>query len=98
MALDVSDRVAQKLREKHGVSIQEVIECFANRCGPSLLDTREDHKTIPPTKWFIAETDRGRKLKVVYIWADSRCTIKTAYPPSSVELEIYRKITGVFFT
>lgn len=93
----IPDSVLQKLMAKHNVAASEVIECFANRKGPSLTDNREEHRTNPPTRWFIAETDMGRKLKVVYIPIDNSFIIKTAYPANPIELEIYRKVAGVCF-
>lgn len=92
-----SEPVIKKLAEKHGVTVAEVIECFANRRGKSLYDTREGHKTIPPTMWFIAETDYGRKLKVVYVPTPNGPEIKTAYPANGMELEIYAAVAKVNF-
>lgn len=97
MRLYISDAVRSKLDQRHKVTESEVIECFANRLGSMLIDTREEHKTDPPTKWFIAETDMGRKLKVVYIRTDKGIAIKTAYPPNPVELDIYARIANVRF-
>jgi hypothetical protein len=97
MRLYISPAVQRKLSAKHKVTASEVVECFANRLGPALLDTREDHQTDPPTKWFIAETDMGRKLKIVYIRSDKGIAIKTAYPPNPVELDIYARIAKVSF-
>lgn len=89
MALKSSSAVKQKLAEKHGVSLEEIQQCFANRKGLLLEDTREDHKTDPPTQWFIAETDYGRRLKVVFIVKDGDIFLKTAYSPSEKEKAIY---------
>lgn len=97
MRLYISRSVQAKLSDKHKVTYSEVVECLANRVGPSLLDTREDHQTDPPTRWFIAETDMGRKLKVVYIRSDKGIAIKTAYPPNPAELDIYARIAKVRF-
>jgi len=47
MALKCSPAVRQKLSDKHGVSLEEVRECFANRVGGLLEDAREDHRTDP---------------------------------------------------
>lgn len=70
--------------------MDEVIECFSNRDGSFLEDTREVHKTNPKTQWFIAETNRGKKLKIVFIqFPDGSVRIKSAYPPNTVELYIY---------
>ena len=85
----ISDDVERKLREKHGVEFDEVIECFINRTGHYLRDTRERHRTVPPTEWFIAETNRGRRLKIVFIQHPDEIAIKTAYEPTPEEERIY---------
>lgn len=46
MALICSSAVNQKLAQKQGVSLEEVQQCFANREGNLLEDTREEHKPI----------------------------------------------------
>lgn len=76
MALKCSSAVKQKLADKHGVSLEEVQQCFANREGGLLEDTREAHKTDPPTQWFIAETDYGRRLKIVFILKNGDILLK----------------------
>lgn len=91
MALKCSSAVKRKLAEKHSVSLEEVQQCFANREGGLLEDTREDHKTDPPTQWFIAETDYGRRLKVVFMLKDGDIILKTAYLPNDLEESIYRR-------
>lgn len=91
MALKCSTAVKQKLAEKHGVNLDEVQQCFANREGGLLEDTREDHKSDPPTQWFIAETDYGRRLKVAFILKDGNILLKTAYGPSCKEEAIYQR-------
>ena len=65
--LKIADAILDKLTNKHNVSAREVEQSFENRYAGVLLDTRAKHKTIPPTMWFIAPTNRGRRLKVVYI-------------------------------
>ncbi|MDE1255102.1 hypothetical protein L9W76_18455 [Vibrio aestuarianus] len=87
----VPQSIKAKLKVKHGVSISEVEECFSNREKGFLEDTREQHKTNPATQWFIAETDYGRKLKVVFIEFPDRIELKTAYSPNEIEIEIYEK-------
>ncbi|MEJ2911873.1 ADP-ribosyl-(dinitrogen reductase) hydrolase [Pseudoalteromonas sp. C12FD-1] len=87
----VPHSVRMKLKNKHNVSIYEVEECFSNREGSFLEDTREKNKTNPPTNWFIAETDYGRKLKVVFIELEDRIELKTAYEPNQEEIRIYQK-------
>lgn len=92
-----SPSVLEKLAKKHNVSVSEVIECFANRRGKPLTDNRIDHKTNPPTRWFVAETDMGRKLKVVYIVVDNSFEVKTAYLANQQEIDIYTKVANVRF-
>lgn len=91
MALKCSSAVKQTLAQKHGVSLEEVQQCFANREGNLLEDIREEHKTDPPTQWFIAETDYGRRLKVAFMFKDGDIIVKTAYEPNQTEERIYRK-------
>lgn len=78
-----------KLDAKHTVSPQEIDECFDNMCGVNLIDDREEHRTDPPTLWFIAHTRTGRELKIVYIYRNGNIVIKTAYEPNEDEIRIY---------
>ncbi|HEY9786574.1 MAG TPA: hypothetical protein V6D17_14300 [Candidatus Obscuribacterales bacterium] len=74
------------------MSIEEVEECFLNRTKGFLEDTRTDHLTEPPTRWFISRTDRGRVLKVVFIEQPGQVyELKTAFEPSADEERIYDK-------
>jgi hypothetical protein len=95
MRIAISPQVAAKLNEKHGVTPDEVRQCLENRGGGFLEDNREEHRTDPPTQWFIGETNRGRKLKVVFIQRQTptglRVDIRTAYPPNDTEIRIYEK-------
>lgn len=93
--LRVSSRIVTKLREKHDVSTDEVWECFYNRVGSFLEDTRVSHRTEPPTMWFIASTDSNRRLKVVFIENDDGTyEIKTAYEPNDVEETVYGRYSS----
>ena len=86
---DVGTKLAAKVPP---VTLDEIIQCFASRTGKSLLDTRAKNLTSPPTKWFIAETEYGRKLKVCYIvLGNGEVVIKTAYDPNAEEVRIYTK-------
>ena len=88
----ISAHVRQKLANKTPpVSEEEIVQCFANRTGVYLLDTREQHQTTPETRWFIAETDYGRKLKVAFIFDQGRIIIKTVYDPNQIEQRIYAR-------
>jgi len=86
---EISDQTEQKLRDKHGVEFDEVVEAFINHTGHYLQDDREQHRTVPPTEWFIAETNERRRLKVVFMQYPDKIVIKTAYEPSPHEERIY---------
>lgn len=86
----ISDQVRQKLSDKHNVSEVEVHQCFANITGLLLTDSRERHRTDPPTVWFIAPTNKGRLLKVCYV-PRGDFHLRTCYPPNEEEIAIYRK-------
>ncbi len=49
MGLVISPKTREKLRKKHCVTEEEVKQCFASREGKFLIDTREEHRTNPPT-------------------------------------------------
>jgi len=91
MKFVVTGRIRQKLKDKHGVVLEEIEQCFYNRTGRFLEDAREEHRTHPPTQWFIAETDTGRRLKVVFVDdVDAGVIhIKTTYEPNATEEKIY---------
>lgn len=92
MNLKISNKVLQKLTQRHGVCEEEIIQCFTSREKSFLEDSREDHKTTLPTQWFIAETDHGRKLKVVFMLdANGAIHIKTAYDANDIEKRIYNR-------
>jgi|SRR5690348_3118812 len=93
MSIEFARDVISKLRDKHNVTQKEVIECFANGEAIYLMDTAEDHRTDPPTQWFMAPTNHGRMLKVCFIRKDDDVVIKTAFEPSSIKhLELYREL------
>lgn len=92
MALKISHSVRLKLaNKKPPVTKEEILQCFANNIGNILYDTRAEHITDPLTRWFIAETDQARKLKIMYIPQNPDITIKSAYDPNIEELRIYAK-------
>lgn len=86
----ISTATVRKLKDKHKVTVQEVIECFGNNKKKDLIDRRRKHRTEPPTRWFISKTERGRQLKVVFITtAADQTAIKTAYEPNENEKRLY---------
>jgi uncharacterized DUF497 family protein len=90
MAVIISPKILEKLRTKHGVSRRDVEQCFENRTGKLLDELREEHRTDPPTRWFIAPTNKCRLLKVCYVPRNGDLYIRSAFPPDSTELHIYR--------
>lgn len=90
--LVISPAIRAKLSTKHRVEEHEVIECFLNREGGYLQDTREEHLTDPPTDWFVAETNAGRLLKVMFILRDGNIVIKSAYDANDAVSKIYDKL------
>jgi len=92
MVLLISTRIKEKLLgKKPPVREEELMQCFSNCAGKFLIDTREEHKTEPATRWFIAETNSGRKLKVVFVPTEDGIHIKSAYEPEPEALRIYNK-------
>lgn len=91
--LIISPSVRKKLRDKHNVTEDEIKECFLNKDGNRghLEDIRADHKTEPATMWFISETNRERRLKVVWMNSEEGPVIKSAFSPNEVEENIYAR-------
>lgn len=93
MGLLISPSVRQKLQQPdHNVTDDEILEAFANSDGRVCTDTRAWHATNPPTRWFVAETDRGRMLKVMYVPLPTGVVeIKSAYTATPNVQRIFEK-------
>ncbi len=88
----ISDWVARKLLEKHDVTEPEVYQCFYNNTAKYVQDTRKEHRTNPPTLWFIAETDAKRRLKVVFLpYSKTEYVLKTTFPPNKDEERLWKR-------
>ena len=87
--LVIAPAIREKLTTDHGVKEGEVHECFMNRVGPYLDDEEEEHQTDPPTEWFLAETDKGRLLKVIFVCRDGNIYLKSAYDANPKTIRIY---------
>jgi len=87
-----SPHVREKLRLRQ-ITEAQVLQCFANRDGKMLIDDREQHRTTPPTEWFVASTDFGIILKICFVrdQGGKVIDIKTAYPANAVVQELYRR-------
>lgn len=90
--LFISEDVLKKLSEKTPpVSRKEVEHCFSNRVKGLLTDSRAHNQTTPPTLWFLAPTNQGRVLKIVYIQREQIIHLRTAYDPNHEEERIYKQ-------
>lgn len=89
--LIISAAMLTKLRDRHSVSLREVEQCFGNQCGLYLEDDREDHQTDPPSLWFVAPTNQGRMLKVIFIFLEGNVHIKSAFESDSDANAIYER-------
>lgn len=88
-SIQIAPQIAEKLQKKHGVTNREVEQCFENKCGLFLVDDREEHRTDPPTLWFVAPTNRDRLLKVIFMFKDGSIHIKSAYEADEASKRIY---------
>lgn len=96
-SLKVTPDTLEKLDKKHFVTLKEVHECFANRETDVLVvDSRETHRTTPPTQWFLARTNRKRLLKVVFVHDGENVHLKSAYEANQAEMDIFRHKGGSF--
>ena len=89
-SLYISDWVRAKL-DIHGVSEQEVEEAFFNSSGLFVKEVRREHRTRPPTFWFISLTCDGRPLKIAFIpvHEDGILVLKTSFQAELWEIEEY---------
>jgi len=94
MALIISLKVRAKLAQPdHNVTEEEIVQCFANRGPKTCTDSRPHHQSPLPTLWFVAETDYGRRLKIVYVHDTqvNNIEIKSAYIATDDVTRIYNK-------
>ena len=88
MSSATEEKLLNKIRP---VSYMEVEEAFYNWSGIPLIDDRKNHKTKPPTVWFISETCENKTLKIVGIFNKEMgvFNIKTAFDPDEWEVKLY---------
>lgn len=94
--LIISPDTEEKLIKKHGLRRLDVEQCFRNRDRSYILETRQEHKTEPPTEWFIAENDSGMLIKVVCIFDDGLIHLKSAFFPNDEEISIYNTMSVTY--
>jgi hypothetical protein len=92
--LHIDESIKRKLLVKHNVECFEVAECLANVTLGYLEDTRESHKTNPPTYWFVEQTDKGRHLFVAFMFIDGQVVLKTAFDATPERQNLYRKLAS----
>lgn len=92
----ISPEIVEKLETKHGVTPEEVYQCFLNRHGPYFLEERPQHKTNPPSWWFVAETDVQRVLMIVFVQYPDHFAIKSAFKPDAGQDEEYEELRREF--
>ncbi len=88
-----TSRVIEKILLFHKIDILEVEEAFNEWVGRPLIDTRTQHKTMPPTVWFCSATLDGRILKIVGIplKESKEFVLKSAYEPEDWEIDLYEE-------
>lgn len=95
MAIIISPSIAAKIgRQDHGgVTEQEVRECFENHDGRLCWDSRPEHLDGKgqPSPWFVAETNKRRLLKIMFVRDDGDLYLKSAYPATAVVHDIYER-------
>lgn len=89
--LIISEKIEEKLNLRHKVSKTEIAQCFGNNNNTFLIDKREKHASIPPTKWFVGETDAGRVIKFCFVEHEGFFYIRTAYEANDTEISIFNK-------
>lgn len=94
LPLVFSPAIRSKLQTKHGVTEREVEQCFENLCGSFAIDDSPKHRTDPPTMFFVAPTNRGRHLKVVFVREHGNMYIKSAFDANATARAIYEKFCG----
>lgn len=92
MGIIISEKILDKLGKKvPPISKKDVEECFINRYGGLLEDAREEHKTTPPTLWFVAPNNKNQMIKIMYVQDGENIYIKSAYSATHDIIRIYEK-------
>jgi hypothetical protein len=86
----ISDDVLKKIAERNIVPT-DIAQCFQNREFGYCDDSRAKHLTNPITKWFVAPTDRGRVLKIMFVPDKGGVDLKSAYDATDEICRIYKK-------
>ncbi len=76
-----------KNREKHGVSNQEVEEVFFNL--PVVISPDQGHSKNEPRYLILGQTDRQRKLSIIFTLRKNKIRVISARPMSQKERKFY---------
>jgi len=80
----------------HQLQSKKLLNVFKIPQNGLYIDNRQQHKTKPPTRWFIAETDSMRRLKIVFItYPSGDHVIKSAFEPDEYEEKVYESETKI---
>lgn len=90
MAVRISPDVLEKITQRN-IRVIEIDQCFLNRDGGLCDELRPEHLTNPITQWFVAETDKGRILKIMYVPTPEGVDLKSAYEATAEIIRIYEK-------
>lgn len=96
MTVIIVPAIAAKIEQSdHGsLTRKEIEQCFENHCGGYCTDNREEHRTDPPTLWFVGETNQRRRLKIVFIQRGNDIVLKSAYPATQEIERIFHKYSS----
>lgn len=86
-ALVMSDSLMPVMADRN-ISPVEIGECLDNRRTLFAADTLETD-TAHQTLWFIGETKKSRKLKLILLVEDNSYILVNVYEPSDQEIRIY---------
>lgn len=95
MALVIAPQIEDKIgADDHGnVTAKEVQECFQNHCGGYCDEQRPEHQNSDglPSLWFVAETNKRRVLKIMFVRRDGNIHLKSAYPATDRVRDIFKR-------
>lgn len=95
--LFIHKTIENKCLIKHNVLENEIREAWQSYDGTVLVtDDREEHRTNPPTVWFVVKTSGVRLLKIIaVIDSDGVAYLKSAYDANQKVINLFRKMGGV---
>lgn len=95
MSILISDGVLTKIgAEDHGsLSRRDVEEAFANNSAGYCYEQHKEHFTPngEPSLWFVAYTNHGVRLKVMFVREREDVHVKSAYPATDRVTAIFEK-------